>query len=60
MGVPYLKFDQILNRLEKSEPEKIKIFRERFSDNNFQMCIVANSIQNPEMLPITEKFVKLV
>ena len=55
-----IEFDQILHRLEKSEPEKIKTFRKRLSDNNFQMCIVTNSVQNPELLPVTEKFAKLV
>ena len=55
-----IEFDQILNRLEKSEPEKIKTFRKQLSDNNFQMHIVTNSVQNPELLPVTEKFTKLV
>ena len=34
--------------------------RDRFSDNNYRMYIVANSVHDPELLPVADKFAKLV
>lgn len=49
-----------MTRLAITEQDKIDAFRKRFSESNFIMYIVANAVQTPGLLPVTEKFTRLV